>query len=491
MTMTEWKAPAAGPAEPDVAMAAAQAMIRAAPADPSAHVALAEALLAAGRPRMAARTFQRALEHDPAHRAARIGLLLVEPWPDAEPLLAALLDEMVLAGAPEPAWLDLIARLDGARRFVAALAAARRGAALHPASIELRMCLARLAFRLGDAAEAGDAFAAVAEAAPALADGWEGLLDALWRQRRFADGLEAAGRAVAAHPDAAGLAARHAQLLLAARKTGPAEREARRALALDAAQEVGHLVLANALVQQQRLRDALEAVRMGAAAVPSSRALATRLAQIALSVGETDLAVEAYAGLVEPGRVVPPNLWLGRADALAAAGRMAEAAETALQGLAQHRGAERLAARCAELLLDGVAPEEAQRALARALGVEAEAPDAVLALAEGHAARGAAAAAMTAAQAALSRGGLTPQGQIRAAGVLLAGGAIEEAAAAYAAASEAAPDLAAAWIGLSDAHRMARRIRPAIEACRRAEAAGADRQALRALRFRLFGEWGD
>jgi predicted TPR repeat methyltransferase len=80
---------------------------------------------------------------------------------------------------------------------------------------------------------------------------------------------------------------------------------------------------------------------------------------------------------------------------------------------------------------------------------------------------------------------------VRIGAVLLGAGDHTAAAEAFAAATEAAPGLPAAWIGLSDAHRLAKRIKPAIAAFRQAEAVGAERQALRALRFRLFGEWGE
>ena len=64
-----------------------------------------------------------------------------------------------------------------------------------------------------------------------------------------------------------------------------------------------------------------------------------------------------------------------------------------------------------------------------------------------------------------------------------------EAAALFTRLTEADPGHAAAWVGLSDAERSRRRIKPALEAYRRAVSAGADRLTLRNLRYRLFGEY--
>jgi predicted Zn-dependent protease len=72
--------------------------------------------------------------------------------------------------------------------------------------------------------------------------------------------------------------------------------------------------------------------------------------------------------------------------------------------------------------------------------------------------------------------------------LLLENGDIDEAAAQFQRAITLQPDLIPAWTGLCDAERTRKRIKPAIEAYRRAEALGMDRMTRRMLRFRLFGE---
>ena len=72
--------------------------------------------------------------------------------------------------------------------------------------------------------------------------------------------------------------------------------------------------------------------------------------------------------------------------------------------------------------------------------------------------------------------------------LLLEAGQAEEAAAIFTRVTEQAPRLVTAWVGLCDAERERKRIRPAIEACRRAQEAGADRHTMRLLRFRLYGD---
>jgi predicted Zn-dependent protease len=72
--------------------------------------------------------------------------------------------------------------------------------------------------------------------------------------------------------------------------------------------------------------------------------------------------------------------------------------------------------------------------------------------------------------------------------LLLEDGAVEEAAAIFTRVTGEEPTLVAGWVGLCEAERLRKRIRPALEAYRRAIAEGADRPTQRMMRFRLFGE---
>lgn len=468
--------------------AAAEAHARAAAA---AQVARGEELLAAGRILLAAAAFTRALQAEPDNPAARGGLAVAEQGADPGPRLLALLDAMERDTVPAETWAGLADRLAAARRPGAVLEAARRAVALHGADAALQSRLGAASLRQGHAEEAAKAFGAALLSRPASLEVWQGRLDALWHLRRHADAAAEAEDAIAEHPDAAGLRARRARALLAERRTGPAERAARDALALDGREEMAHLALVNALALQQRMGDALAAARAAAGLLPASRPIVTRVAQLALASGQAEFAVEAYAALTGNGAAAAP-VWIGRVEALRAAGRGREATEAALAGLAAHPRAAALAALCAQLLLEGDDAATVRDLLATAMGVVAAAPEVRLALAEGLLRREDAAAAMAEARAAAeAEEDCPPEALIRIGTVLLGGGDHRAAAEAFAAATEAAPGLAAAWIGLSDAHRLARRIKPAIAAFRQAEAVGAERHALRALRFRLFGEWGE
>jgi len=88
--------------------------------------------------------------------------------------------------------------------------------------------------------------------------------------------------------------------------------------------------------------------------------------------------------------------------------------------------------------------------------------------------------------------GAAPEGvtaALRLGRALLEERCLDHAAAIFTRVVEAWPETVEAWVGLSDAERLRKRIRPALEAYRRAVAAGADRATIRELRFRLFGEY--
>jgi predicted Zn-dependent protease len=340
------------------------------------------------------------------------------------------------------------------------------------------------------AIEAEADFRAVTEAAPDLAEGWAGLLDALARQRRHAEGRLAAAEAVARHPQDAVLAGRHGAFLLACGEASGAEREARRCVALAPQDEAAWLVLADALWRQQRMRDAVLALEEGLAALPGSGALAARLGHLLIAQDKRVPAIAAFRRAVDAG-LAPAHVWLGLTDALWRLQRLAEATEVARGGVAAHPGHAELRARLAQLLLAAGAEEEAGSVLAEAIASRPDSEEVRLAMADALWRQGRRGEAVAAAREAVAAAPDRPAVAARLGHLLLEGGEVEEAAAIFERVTAAAPGLVTGWVGLCDAERQRKRLKAAIEACRRAEQAGADRHTMRMLRYRLYGEIED
>ncbi|WP_137125327.1 tetratricopeptide repeat protein [Roseomonas sp. HF4] len=469
------------------AVAAARQAATAAPRLAAAQALLGETLLWARRRPAAREAFRRALGIDPGHDRARLGLLAsAAPGEEgADP--APLVEDLAREGAAEPSWVALLDALRDTRRPAEAIAAGERAVALHPASVPLRHRLGVLRLAAGQAVAAEADFRIVVQAAPGLADGWLGLTDSLWRQKRFAEGREEAAAAAAAHPGHATLATRHASFLLAAGDLVGAERAARRALSLEAAEEAAWLCLADALWRQQRPKDAVRAMQEAAVALPGNGAILARLGHLLIGQDERAAAVEAFRRATEAGRA-PAHVWLGLTEALWRQERLARAVEAARRGLAEHPNSAELRARLAQLMLAQGEDGAAREALAEALAAAPDSEDIHLAMADALWRQGRRAEAVAAAREAVAAAPGRPAVAARLGHLLIEAGEAEEAAAIFLRLTAETPDLATGWVGLSDAERLRKRIRPAIEACRRAELAGADRHTLRMLRFRLFGE---
>lgn len=475
------------------AIAAAEAAAAAAPGLASVHVQLGGVLVWARRPGpAAAAAFGRALALDTANLAAMAGLVLLDPpCPPGQapgPRLAALLRHLASSPAAEAGWLLVLDRAQEARRPRVALALAERAAEALPRSVALRQRLGLLRLAAGDAAGAEAAFRAVAEADPGLADAWVGLTDATWRLRRFPEGLAAAAAGAAAHPGHALLAARHATYLVTCGGDAVlAEREARRSIALDPSMESAHLALADALWRQDRGNDALRAVQAAAQALPHSTAIAARLGHLLLAQGSPAEAAVAFEDATRESRP-PVHVWMGLSEALWRAGRLAEATEAARRGLAANPDNAELRARLGQLLLAAGDAAAAHDALAEAMAAESASEDVHLAMADALWRQGRRAEAIAAAREALAAAPGRPEVAARLGHLLLEEGAAEEAAALFGQVTRDAPSLVDGWVGLSEAERQRKRIKPALEAYRRAVAEGADRPTVRMMRYRLFGE---
>ncbi|MBR0672249.1 tetratricopeptide repeat protein [Neoroseomonas soli] len=475
------------------AVTAAEEAVAAAPRLASAHAQLGSILAWARRPGAARRAFTRAIAIDPSDTEAATGLAILEPPPEGGtghgPRMTELLARMSAAPAAEGAWHALANQLREARRVPDAIAVAELGLHAHPAALGLRRLLATLRLGAGQLAEAETGFRALTEAAPEELDGWLGLTDALWRQRRFADGHAAAAAGAIAHPTSAVLAARHATYLLLAGEGGAvaAEKEARRAIALDPGEENAYLTLADALWRQHRAKDALREIRAAAGTLQDSVAIAARLGHLLLSQDSPAAAAEAFARATVGPRV-PAHVWLGYTDALWRAGRVEEAAQAARRGVAAHPKAADLRARLGQLLLAGGDAGAAREALAEALEASPSSEEVHLALADALWRQGRRAEAVSAAREAVAAVPDKPAVAARLGHLLLEDGAVEEAAAIFGKVTQDEPTLVAGWVGLSEAERLRKRIRPALDAYRRAVAEGADRPTQRMMRFRLFGE---
>lgn len=471
------------------AVAAARAAVAATPLRAPAHVLLGETLLRAQRRPAAQAAFARALEIDPTDRAARLGAIAAEPALEggrvAGPLLAAEIER--LAAAPPEAWTALAGMLRDHGRLPVAILVMERAAALHPAEAALRILLGTMRLAAGRAIEAAEDFRLATEAAPTEAEGWLGLTDALWRQRRIPEGVAATAAAIALHPENVVLASRQATFLVAAHDPVAAEKAARRAIGLDPRDESAWLCLGDAIWRQHRVRDSVRAIEEGLVAIPDSVALAARLGHQLINQDRRAAAVEAFRRAVS-GNQAPAHVWLGFTDALWRAGRMEEAGDAVRRGLAAHPNSAELRARLAQLLMAGGEEEGARGTLAEALATDPGSEEVHLAMADALWRQGRRAEAVAAAREAVAAVPDKPPVAARLGHLLLEAGEIEEAAAIFQRVTAQAPRLVTGWVGLCDAERQRKRIKEAIVACRQAEAVGADRPTMRMLRYRLYGE---
>ncbi len=476
--------------KPDDAVAASEAVLAAHPGHAAAEVLLGEALLAAGRRDAAAEAFARALGIDPTDGTARRGLAVAGDagGRDDGPgeVLAGLIDAMAAVGATDQDWLALVALLAAQDRPVAARAVAERAMRAAP-SAELAIEIARTLEQGGqlDAAEAAlrQAVAlAPADPAPRLA-----LAGLLAGGKRHAEAAAVAAEAAVLHPQHAGLARRAAESLLASGDPVGAEREARRALAINTVDAAAHLLLADALWRQHRGRDAVRAAEAGLLAVPDSQPLRMRLGLLHLLQNTPVAAASVFREAVRHPRSTP-DAWLGLTDALWRAGEVEEAGAAAREGLAAFPNNAQLRARLAQLLLAEGDTEAAHAALAEVVAEDAGSESVRLAMADALWRQGRRAEALAAAREVAASAPDDPAVATRLGHLLLENGDVDEAVGQFERAIAVKPELVPAWTGLCDAERTRKRIKPAIEAYRRAEALGMDRMTRRLLRFRLFGE---
>jgi tetratricopeptide (TPR) repeat protein len=474
----------------DDAVQAAEAALAAAPGSAATAALLGETLLWAGRPEAAAAAFQSTLAKDPDHAGARVGMAVASdpggPEDGPGPGLAALLATMAAAPAPAREWEALLDLVEAQDRPAVTIAVAAQAVVAAPRPGLLARA-AGLQLAAGDAAAAEAAWRRLTEVAPDAPEGWLGLADTLARQKRASEAAAAMATAAAQHPAHPRIIKRAAELRLAAGDPVGAEQAARRALSLDPRDEEMHLLLADALWRQHRGRDALRAIEAGLATVPGSPAIGARKGHLLLMQGSAAPAAEAFRRVADQPHA-PAHVWLGLTDALWRAGQVEAASAAAREGLAAFPRHVELRTRLGQLLLAGGDPEAARAALAEVVAEDPASEVVHLALADALWRQGRRAEALAAAREAAAAAPDQPAVAARLGHLLLENGDIAEAAAQFERATRDAPDLIPAWVGLCDAERLRKRIKPAIEAYRRAEALGVDRVTRRMLRFRLFGE---
>ncbi|CAH0283213.1 tetratricopeptide repeat protein [Roseomonas sp. CECT 9278] len=475
---------------PDDAVQAAEAAVAALPGHAAAEALLGEALLAAGRKEDAAAAFARALAADPDHAAARHGRAVAADAGGADDGpgqgLAEWLATMAAEPAPEAEWHALIDLIEAQGRPAAALAAASMAAGAAPAP-GLLARLAQLRESAGDVAGAEAAWRRATALAPHQPAAWLGLADLLDRQQRTAEAAKVATEAAMLLPAALQVVQRNAELLLAAQDPIRAEAAARAAVALDPQRDAAHLLLADALWRQHRGRDAVRAVEAGLVALPGASPLLLRLAFLHLMQNAPLPAAAAFREVTRQPQATP-HAWLGLTDALWRAERVEEAEAAAREGVAAHPRNVELRTRLGQLLLAGGDAEAARAALAEVVAEDPASEVVQLAMADALWRQGRRAEALAAAREVAEAAPDQPAVASRLGHLLLENGDIEDAVAQFQRAIALQPDLVPAWTGLCDAERTRKRIKPAIEAYRRAEALGMDRMTRRLLRFRLFGE---
>jgi tetratricopeptide (TPR) repeat protein len=475
---------------PEEAIAAAEAAVADLPEDADALAAWGETCLWMSRAAEATAAFQGALAIRPDHQASLLGLALLAPddTSGAGATLAALIDAMAAGPAAEAEWLHAVDRLSLADRAGSAARMVREALRRHPASVVLALREARLLLGAGQGEEAVDRLRHVVQAAPEDVRSWYGLTEALMQLHRTHDGREAASRAAAAHPADAVIAMRHAGFLNAMGEGAAADREARRAIALDPTSEGGYLVMIDVLRRQARLRDAIRTARAALDAIPDSFPVAMALGRLLLDVKDAGGAAEAFERATTLPRA-SRQAWIGLAEALAAAGRPEEAEEATRRGLAAMPDARELQTILGELLLGRGEAEAARDALAEAIEQDVESPAVNLALVEALQRQGRRREALHLLQAAVEAAPGHLESEVRLGRLLLDEGRIPDAAALFTRITEAVPEEPNGWVGLSDALRLGKQVKPALEAYRRAVAAGADADTIRRLRYRLFGEY--
>lgn len=388
----------------DAAAAALERTLALYPGDAAAAVRLAQVELERGRPEQARPLFERARADAGTRAAALFGLGRIAAaerrWSEAaghfeaalaaQPQASSIRHPLALAyrelgrldrarallgEAGEVPVVFSDPRLDEAKRaatgpgiyVLRAVEAARRGnpqrvldylrraVALDPTNDHLRQGLARALEELGEAEAALREYREAVRLAPGSPVAQLNLGLALARGGSLDEALAALRQAVALAPELRAAQLGLGDLLLRARRPEEALDPLARARALDPTDDTARLRLALAHLQSGQLAAgrsdptaAIDHLRAAVALAPQQKTAHFNLATLLAATGEHAEAAEGYARVLalDPG---DRDAWLGRAQALAAAQRPAEARAALEEGLRKLPGDPVLTAALAEL----------------------------------------------------------------------------------------------------------------------------------------------
>lgn len=223
-------------------------------------------------------------------------------------------------------WLHLAHARWAAGAREAARDAAAEAVRLAPGQAALILTLAHFDLNLGDALRAGDGFRAALVLDPTLAAAWSGAAEVAFLAGSVDTAIDAAQRAVDLAPGQPRPALRLGQFLIA---TGgdavAAEAALRTAIEAGEASAHAHLALAEALLRQGRMEDALAEAVLAHAGAPEDAGIRQRHAEFHIACGgDVALAERELRALVEAGNA-SIGAMAGLGDALFRLGRKAEA----------------------------------------------------------------------------------------------------------------------------------------------------------------------
>ncbi len=230
------------------------------------------------------------------------------------------------AAADAQGWLHLAHARWAAGERAAARDAAAEAVRAAPSDAGPLLTLAHFDINLGDALRAGDGFRAALVLDATLAAAWSGVAEVAFLMGSVATAIEAAGRAVALAPGQARPALRLGQFLIASGGDPvAAEAALRTAIGAGEASAHAHMALAEALLRQDRMADALAEAVLAHAGAPEDAGIRQRHAEFHIACGgDVALAERELRDLVAAGGA-SIGAMAGLGDALFRLGRKAEA----------------------------------------------------------------------------------------------------------------------------------------------------------------------
>ena len=388
-------------------------------------------------------------------------------------------------------WLHLAHARWAAGERSAARDAAALAVGAAPGEPALVLTLAHFDLNLGDSRRAGEGFRDALVLDPTLAAAWSGVAEVAFLAGSVATAIEAAGRAVALAPGQARPQLRLGQFLIA---TGgdpvAAEAALRTAIEAGEASAHAHLALAEALLRQGRMADALAEAVLAHAGAPDDVGIRQRHAefQIACS-GDVALAERELRALVAAGGA-SIGAMAGLGDALFRLGRKAEAVAALEATIAAFPDSGFPHERLGHLLIAmGGDAARAEAAFRAALAFPGAPEHLHIGLAEALKRQDRAGEAYTVLQqaSALFPGSFAAPWTLGLLILEVEDGILAEAEACFIQVMARRPGHGDAHLGLAEVYRRQKRVKDAVAEFRTGEALNPTPGLLRVIRFRLFG----